>query len=136
MLSYWWRLLCAFVKSISFAFCLLWPFSCLSLPILLYFLVCCVDTVEHHPPSFPVSLYGLTATLLARSVPPAPCCLVAPQPASHLPFRGWRALVDFFCSVISLSVFMHALMSSACPISLTSLISCFASFLLLVGYTL
>lgn len=80
-------------------------------------------------PSFPVSLYGLTATLLAHPVPSAPCCLVPPQPVSHLPFWGWRALVDFCCSVFSLSAFMHALMSSSCPISPTCLISCFANSL-------
>lgn len=49
MLPCWWRLFHAFVKSISFAFGLLWPFSNLSQPLLLHLLVSCVDTMEHHP---------------------------------------------------------------------------------------
>lgn len=47
--------------------------------------------------------------------------------------------MDFFCSVFSFSAFMHALTSSACPISPLSLISCFASglgFFLLVSQLL
>lgn len=142
MLPYWWRLLCAFVKSISFTSSLLWPFSLPLLP---------PSTCVLHwyygasSPCFPVSLYGFTETSLASRVPPALCCLVLLQPVSYLSFRGWRVLVNFFCSVFSFSAFMHALMSSACPISsvlFLALLVVFVYFffragvlITLVGYT-
>lgn len=89
-------------KSISFAFGLLWLLSHLSAP------PSPSDCVLHwyygaSSPSFPVSLYGLTATLLAHPTPPAPGCLV-PHSLCHI--RLFRAGGCWWISFALSSLFL------------------------------